>query len=211
MGRQTLNSLVWGNYTKWEVYPARESFAQFSQEWERINRSLHDHILLDSSFVSALIDSFASSRTLLAVARDSNKPGLVLIERGAKGFWHTFQPSQSPLGLILLPSTSPPLAYLDGLLQSLPGLPLGVSVLQQDPEFSPLAGISETNRIETIKYIETAQLQLKGTFQDYLMKFGDGIESTHNLNKRCRRLKKNGVTWELHSERNESKIEEWVR
>src|SRR5688572_31407088 len=87
---------------KWEFVSARHGFDSVREEWNSLNAGHYgNHILLDSRFVGALVRHFAAGDTITAVCRERARKGIALLNRKSTGVWQTFQPSQSPLGLIL--------------------------------------------------------------------------------------------------------------
>ena len=90
------------NIMGWVFRSARNTFDEYRERWDEINKRCGNHILLDSVFVGALIRHFASDQTLLGISNDDSKPGMLIVDKVRPGFWQTFQPSQGPLGLILL-------------------------------------------------------------------------------------------------------------
>src|SRR5262245_39583826 len=86
----------------WLFLNAKIRFAELHQEWDSLNRARGNHVLLDSRFVAGLIEHFGDDDTVLAIDRNGTKDGMALLVKTAMGIWTTFQPSQSPLGMILL-------------------------------------------------------------------------------------------------------------
>src|SRR6185312_17055012 len=75
---------------KWSYRPAREHFEAARGDWDALNRSQHDHILLDSGFVAPLLRYFGNGRVLLGVSANATRPGMALVVRKALGIWETF-------------------------------------------------------------------------------------------------------------------------
>ncbi len=120
----------------WQMLVARDGFPRYQEMWDELNQGVDNHVLLDSKFVAPLVQYFAGSETVLAIAKNSEYPGMVLVEPNRLGFWRTFQPSQAPVGLILLGSSDHLERQIHRLMATLPGLALGLSVTQQDPDYS---------------------------------------------------------------------------
>src|SRR5258705_10354128 len=113
----------------WLIYPARESYSRHRVEWDHLNQTRNNHILLESSFVEPLVRDFGSEKMLLAVRESVHEPAMALIEPGRLGFWQTFQPGQAPLGAILLAGNgNDPSRPIHELMRSLPGYALGLSI-----------------------------------------------------------------------------------
>lgn len=193
----------------WTLYPASEYFDRFRGQWDALNRAAGDHILLDSAFVALLLRYFGTPAVRLAVCDDPASPGLALLHKKRAGFWETFQPSQSPLGLIVLGSRNHVRAQMQGLIRALPGCALGVSVLQQDPDFTSLTGLTPGHDVEIVEYIRTARLTLVRSFDDYWN--SRNRRFVRDLARQRRRLSERGVRLELTTSRTPEEVAEGVR
>lgn len=179
----------------WEFAPAACHFETVRKEWDALNRSRGDHILLDSEFVGALLRHFGGHQVRLGIRNDSKRPGLVLVTPTRWGFWETYQPSQAPLGLILFGGHD---EDGDGLLQltrSLPGYPLQFAVLHQDPDYSSWRPDRQRPYLEFVDYIQTGSLKLDGTFEKYWESRSGDLK--RNNARRHRRLAELGHKLEL--------------
>jgi CelD/BcsL family acetyltransferase involved in cellulose biosynthesis len=192
---------------KWSLRPAA-AFSEIRELWDDLNARQGAHPLLDSGFVGPLVKHFASPATRLAVADGSGAPGAVLLDPAGKGMWRTFQPSQAPLGLILLGDRRRGFEQIRDILASLPGYALGLSVMQQDPDFTSLPR-TDAGAVEALDYIETARLVPSGSFEDYWKSRGRNL--VHNLSRQRRRLADQGVSLELVAERDPSAVADGVR
>ena len=150
----------------WVFRRAQESFDCYKAVWDDLNRARGSHILLDSIFVGALIRHFASREALLGISENGKNPGMVLVDRPHKGLWRSFQPSQGPLGLILLGNKEGVLEQIRELVHDLPGYPLGFSVTQQDPDFTVFSDLSGVESVESLEYITTSRIVINGKFDD---------------------------------------------
>ena len=193
--------------THWAIRPVA-AFESQRDLWDRVNRINGDHPLLDSTFVECLLRHFGSPATRLAVSLDQEHPGIALVERTKLGVWQTFQPSQAPLGLLAL-AQSPAHQQAFGLLKSLPGFPLTLSVLQQDPDFTAFPDTVAVPLVERLPYIQTARLTIGGSFDAYWQSRGRNL--VHNLSRQRRRLSERGSTLELVGDRDASAVPEGVR
>src|SRR5215510_11341756 len=149
----------------WLFRPACQYFDEYAERWDAINRKCSHHILLDSIFVRALLQYFGSADILLGISEDEARPGLILVQPVRKGLWQTFQPSQSPLGLILLGDPAHATYQVSQLMRCLPGFTLGLSILQQDPDFTAFTNLGEfeDTHIEILPYMSVPRLLLTGT------------------------------------------------
>lgn len=183
----------------WLFRRASESFDQYRDMWDELNRAQGNHLLLDSMFVGPLIRYFASERTLLGISNDPKNPGMALVERVRKGFWSTFQPSQAPLGLVLFTNRNALERQISLLIRSLPSCGFAFSILHQDPDIISLESLNLSNKIETLEYIQTARLNIKEDFENYWKTRGKNL--VHNLLRQHRRLAERGTLIELVEER----------
>jgi hypothetical protein len=193
----------------WVFRSAYESFDQYREMWDEINRTQGNHILLDSIFVRPLIRYFASQEALLGISEDPRNPGMVLVDKIKKGLWQTFQPSQSPLGLILFGNKDNVLGQIRALMHSLPGYALGFAVLQQDPDVSVFRDLNRSQMIEILEYTKTARVTLTGTFEDYWKRRGRDL--VDNLARRCRHLTSKGIQFELVVDRHPGRVAECIQ
>jgi hypothetical protein len=174
----------------WLFQPALEAFESNCARWDALNAQLGRHILLDSLFVKCLLKYFGNADVLLGI-RGDGVPGMAFLEKKSIGLWETFQPSQAPLGLILSAKTGDTCEALTSLLRSLPGYALQMSVLHQDPAFSPFQPVGRTGHVESLDYIRTATIPLRGTFEEYWRAREGGVRK--NNNRLRRRLAEKGL------------------
>lgn len=193
----------------WIFESACENFQKHRDIWNELNRTCGNHILLDSLFVEPLVRHFGTSETLLAVSDDPAHSGIILVSKGRAGFWQTFQPSQAPLGLILLRNDKRVEDQMQKLIRSFPGHALGFSALQQDPDHTLFRDLNRSRKIETLEYIKTARVTLIGSFEDYWKRRSKNL--THNLNRQRRRLAEQGIQLELIVCRKPSQVEECLQ
>src|SRR5262245_59208232 len=129
---------------RWRFTSALQTFAAHRNVWDAINRDQGDHVLLDSAFVHLLIRNFGTAGTVLALSDDQECPSMVLVEQRRFGRWETFQPSQAPLGLILLGRYIDPWVQIHRLTRDLPGYALLFAVLHQDSEHTQFGSMVPT-------------------------------------------------------------------
>lgn len=192
---------------KWTLHPARDAFESHRALWDDLNLRTSDSVLLDSRFVAPLLRYFGGENALLAVSADSARPALALVERRRTGAWQTFQPSQSPLGLILVEPRNAASA-MRGLVRSLPGFALEFTVLHQDPMISAFGGVADSGSVLVEKYIDTARITVQGTFQEYWKSRDRGV--VEDVTKKIRRLERDGVRLELRVVRDPDAVEEAI-
>lgn len=193
----------------WKLVSAREYFDRYLEQWDEINRSNGDHILLDSRFVGPLVRNFGTEDTLLGVCEDRSCPGLVLLTRGRLGLWRTFQPSQAPLGLVVLGDRKNVLRQIRSLIRTLPGFAIALDILQQDPDHCVVASSELDGDSGYIEYVKTARVNITGTFEEYWSRRPSDLRS--NIGRRFRRLSEQGVQCELSVERDAGHILEHMK
>ncbi len=190
---------------EWTFLPAQEYFEQYKQEWDALNQSLDNHLLLSSEFVCPLVRYFSTSSTLLGISKDQNYPGMVLVDPASKVLWRTFQPSQAPMGLILLQNKEFIHQQIQVLLRSLPGYTLGFSVTQQDPDYTSFGKYEKAKTVESLDYIRTSKIAIHGSFDDYWSARGKDLVG--NLRRRKRRLDEKGVKFSTVVIRNPENVD----
>jgi CelD/BcsL family acetyltransferase involved in cellulose biosynthesis len=195
---------------EWFFQKANTAFASHKNEWDSLNRASGNHILLDSRFVEPLIKHFESDDVTLAVCKDSGGcRAMALLVKDRLGVWSTFQPSQAPLGLILIGQDVQPYEIAMDLVEAIPGFTALLGVMQQDPRFSRFANLDPAANVELLDYIDTARLELHGSFTEYWEKRGKNLK--HNLDRQTRRLREAGRSLELIAVRHREGLAECMR
>jgi Acetyltransferase (GNAT) domain len=184
-----------GSRMAWEYSPAQQCFQEMSGNWDAINRGSHDHVLLDSRFVGPSLRWLDGDDVLLGADTNSSCRGMALVKRTGPGRWETFQPSQAPLGFVIVDKSIEPQDALFRLLSSLPGLALQLGVLQQDPDYSSFGALTDGPQVKLLEYIRTPSLTLPGTYEEYWSKRSGNLR--HNLSRQQKRLAEKGRKLEL--------------
>ncbi|MCA9454603.1 MAG: GNAT family N-acetyltransferase [Nitrospiraceae bacterium] len=192
----------------WSFKLASEAFPYHQEMWDDLNRANGNHLLLDSMFLGPLLRHFGNSHTLLGVCNDKRNPGMVLIEKTKFGFWQTFQPSQAPLGPLVLGNHEGVLDQIERLLHDLPGFALAFSVTQQDPDSTPF-NVQENGKVKFLNYITTSKITLEGMFEEYWKRRGRNLRQ--NLAKQRRRLEEAGTKMNLLVTRDSRGVAECLR
>jgi hypothetical protein len=193
----------------WEFQLATKNFEQARTGWDALNRSCRNHILLDSGFVGQLLNHFGNNEVLFGINTDTAEPGMGLFIKKGGGRWETFQPSQAPLGLILLAHSGDDGSPLSQIMRRLPGYALQCSILQQDPDYSRIILSPNGVHIERLDYIQTARITLSGTFEEYWKARGTNLR--HNLARRRRRMHEKGYSLKLTEIRVPGEVADAVR
>lgn len=176
----------------WTVMPASQFGVQMAR-WETLHATGAASPLLAADFVAALLASFADGRELLAWHdTDGITDAMTVLSPGGFGVWHTFQPSQAPVGLWLQRDDGAPGPLLRPLLARLPGPALLVGLTQCDPAL--MARPADAACLRTADYIRTARITMRGAggFDAFWEARGKNLRS--NLKKQRNRLRQEGVT-----------------
>lgn len=173
----------------WKLVEATQ-FATLAPHWDALQRKRLPHAFLQSHFLLPLIREFGRGNELLAYrdSADGWTAALILQPQG-KGRWDTFQPSQLPLGPVLLPDSDVD-AALHSLLKSLPGFALSLGLTQLDSlAFSrPLDGA----RLRRQHYIDTAWVDIETDFDSYWEARGKNLRQ--NSRKQLKKVEATGAT-----------------
>lgn len=192
----------------WSFHKAKKSFHEFRALWDSVNAAQGNHALRDAVFVESLIDCFGDDETLLGVYERSGVPSLGLFTRGRAGFWTTFQPSQAPIGFLLIGDSGTLREQIGELFSGLPGYALGLSILQQDPDFTRMDGDLAAFGAERVDHITTSRIRIQGNFDDYWTTRGRFYSS--DLRRQGRRLAERGIEFELRVEQKPDRMAECV-
>lgn len=193
----------------WSLHNAKQSFRDYRALWDSVNKTHGNHVLLDSLFVEALINAFADDDTLLGVCDGPGLPTLGLFSpRKSTGLWTTFQPSQAPIGFLLIGNSENLREQLRELFFALPRFALGLSILQQDPEFTKLDGDLTEFGAERLDHITTSRIRIAGNFDEYWTSRGRFYSA--DLRRQCRRLAERGVQFELRVERRPDRMADCI-
>lgn len=171
---------------KWSIYPASEA-ARFAQQWDELNERSVKSPLLTSRYLLAALRTFGTGHEKLACLGSTESPDCMAVVCERKhGVWETFQPSQAPVGFLLMRANVEISDVLPGLVSALPGFPLLLGITQQDPVMRPRP--SETARMRTLDYIETARIEVEGGFDAYWEQRGKNLRQ--NMRKARNKLEK---------------------
>lgn len=146
--------------SQWLLESATAEFGRFANDWDQLNQELyHTHPMFDSRFIGALLRHFGTPGTLMAVHRQHG--GMLLLEATRSNTWASFLPAQ----LQAAPMMLPPQQYADlaSLFRNLPGFPIQIDWLAQDPSYSPCQNRSNTG--DTRQFAaRTMAIDLQGSF-----------------------------------------------
>ena len=141
-------------------------------------------------FIEPLLHEFSSGREQVAIAeRQGRIAALAILAPPHKGRRNSFQPSQLPLGPILLDEDVAVETALESLTRQLPIWTLAVGFTQLDAAMyrAPMA----TDALAIGDYIQTAWVDVSGSFADYWEARGKNLKQ--NIRKQRRKLLEDGV------------------
>ena len=119
----------------WEIHGAKAAFAEFAEDWDRLNARLCvRHPFFDSRFVGPLLDHFGDGRERLCIHRTVDGiSGALILGPSGLGKWSSFCPSQVQAIPVLLEEA----CLLETLLAALPGLGWTLELYAVDPRYAP--------------------------------------------------------------------------
>jgi CelD/BcsL family acetyltransferase involved in cellulose biosynthesis len=181
---------------KWKRLPLEE-FDNFAEEWDRVNeRAMIDAPFMRSIFMRPLLREFARGDETIVVGRKADGVKVAAILQSVRpGMWQTFQPSQLPLGALVCAHDLNPLEVFAGLLSAVPGFAVSLGLTQFDPVLLPRP--QPQGRLQTLDYIETAWVQVTGTFEAYWE--GRGKNLRHNIRKQRSKLDEQRIELRLET------------
>lgn len=192
---------------KWSLQGA-DGFATAAAVWDELNARCANLPFLDSRFIEPLLDVFGSGEELLAFGSDNGRPvAAAIVTRAGWGRWGLFQPSQMPLGpLLVLPGLAID-QVAAGLLQALPGTALALGLTQLDPAVNGRPPVGD--RFTTLDYIQTAWVDIAGSFDDYWAARGKNLRQ--NMRKQRNKLGADGVEPDFEVIRDAAAVGEAIR
>ena len=175
----------------WQPAAALADHAELAAAWDRLNALQKNLPFMASAVLRAALDTFGHGDERLVVARSRGCIVAMLVVREARALhWHTFQPSQLPLGAFVAePGRSLP-ALARSLLRHCPRLPLALSLSQLDPWLTPRP--ADTAEALATDYIDTGWIDIEGSFADYWAARGKNLRQ--NMKKQRAKLADEGIS-----------------
>lgn len=176
----------------WEFHNAKQLFARFAAEWDRLNDELYGkHPYYDSRFVGPLLKYFGGGRELLCLYREAGiiRAALILQPRGT-GRWVSFQPSQAQITPILLSDA----CLLNELFLALSGFAWNLEFLAVDPRYAPkLTNVHA--RVLSSEHYTTVVVEPDSGFDAYWAQRPKKLKA--NIRRYSHRLERDGVLAKL--------------
>jgi CelD/BcsL family acetyltransferase involved in cellulose biosynthesis len=178
---------------RWKAFPLAE-FARRASDWDVIVSAGGYPPFLHSDFLAPALREFGTGREMLVVRDDEVGPSAMgLFVRKTAGVWETFQPSQLPLGAFVQRAGRQIDETIEALVSALPGFAVVAAITQQDPAI--VARPPDSPRLRTMDYIETARVNVSGTFDDYWAARGKNLRT--NVKRQRAKLADEGVAVHL--------------
>jgi len=177
----------------WTLHPVAQ-FPNFASQWDTLAQARPGTPFLETAFLQPALETFGNGQELLCLHHSNGQlSAAAIVQRGPKGMWQTFQPSQLPLGAWLSNEGVDLVATVNALLAKLPGLTLGLGVTQLDPRFQPRP--EDGPKVRTQDYIQTAWVDIEGTFDTYWEARGKNLRQ--NTRKQRNKLQAEGTASRL--------------
>jgi len=177
----------------WKNLPASslQQDRQLLLDWDQLNAARGGlPFLACDEIVSALTILGDGSERLLIASDGTKARAMFLLSPDGNFRWHTFQPSQLPLGAWVAEADVQLLGIARSLLRGPLGLCLVLSITQIDPHAAPRA--EDKPDSQTSDYIDTAWIDIQGTFDEYWSARGKNLRQ--NMRKQRAKLLADGVT-----------------
>lgn len=160
-------------------------------DWDRLNDERGGLPILGAAAVKAALRHLGTGAERLVIGRTAERcVAMMVVVPAGRLQWQTFQPSQLPLGAWVAGAGMSAAALSDSLIRSgALGLCLVLSMTQLDPRLAPRASDSETQLHGD--YIETAWVDIAGSFDDYWSARGKNLRQ--NMRKQLNKLQAEGI------------------
>lgn len=177
----------------WTLHPIAK-FSEQAAAWDALAQATPGAPFLESAFLQPALATFGTGDETLCLHHSAGQlDAAAIVQRGAKGMWETFQPSQLPLGAWLAAPGVDLVATAEALVAALPGLTLGLGLTQLDPRFYPRP--TDSAKVRTLDYIDTAWVDLEGPFDTYWEARGKNLRQ--NTRKQRNKLQAEGTATRL--------------
>jgi|DewCreStandDraft_4_1066084.scaffolds.fasta_scaffold15346_4 hypothetical protein len=148
--------------------------------WDQLNERTLRLPFFESRFLVPALSFLREAPCFLAFGqRGGQTVGAAIVCPQGRGRWSLFQPSQLPLGPLLL---APDLTLAEAartLTAQLPGLGLALSLTQLDPRL--IARPAPGPALDILAYLETAWIEVDRSYEEFLQERGKNLRA--NLRK----------------------------
>lgn len=176
--------------------------------WDGLNKRCGSLPFLDSLFIQPLINVFGSGNEHTVVGYINEQPvAAAILSKKGWGRWALFQPSQMPLGPVLVLPELELDQVARSLLANLPGVSLALGLTQLDPLINRRP--DPEGLFSSFDYIQTAWVDISGGFEDYWAERGKNLRQ--NMRKQRNKLDAEGVEIAFDVLRDEKNVEEAIR
>jgi CelD/BcsL family acetyltransferase involved in cellulose biosynthesis len=174
---------------RWRFTPLDRLVDQ-SSDWQRLASRYASAPFLQLDFIRPLLRQFASGREQLAIGEHAGRVvALAILAPAHRGRQESFQPSQLPLGPVLLDDSISPAVALESLGRQVPLSTVVVGFTQLDEAIYPRP--AESGGLVVGTYIQTAWIDVNGTFDEYWESRGKNLRQ--NVRKQRRKLQEDGL------------------
>lgn len=181
----------------WKDWPAQrlQDDAGLRTQWDRLNTERGDLPFMGAHAWALALAVFGQGNERLLVGEvDAQCVAMLVLVDAGKLRWQTFQPSQMPLGAWVAQAGLTVDELARSVLQRGPmKLALSVSITQIDERFAARSADESDNRHDD--YIDTAWVDVAGTFDDYWAARGKNLRQ--NMRKQRNKLETEGVHAEM--------------
>lgn len=175
---------------RWELTPIAD-FDRHVADWNRLAQAVPSSPFLASAFLRPLLAHFGTGNEMLACAQAGDVAvGYAILVPAGLGRWNTFQPSQLPVGPIVLAEGVPLQRAVARLGAALPATWLALGLTQLDAKVHAMPTPDEATVLSP--YIQTAWVEVEGTFESYWESRGKNLRQ--NMRKQRRKLAEESIT-----------------
>lgn len=149
----------------WEVFDAGEAFDRHRTTWDAFNATYYrGNAYCDARFIGLLLRYFGTGKERLALHRTADRiDAMLLLTPARKGLFSLFAPSQTQISPVFVDA----LEALRPLCRKLPGICLGLDLLNQDPDYSAFGNLPDSNTVRNQDHALTISIEVSGEFDDY--------------------------------------------
>ena len=182
---------------KWQNLPATTLIddSAIQSAWDQLNAQRGDLPFMTSASWIAAVSTFGKGRERLLICQLGDVcVAMLILSYVGKLRWRTFQPSQLPLGaMVVAPSLS--LEEIAGSLLSQGSMKLSISLSLTQIDSFFASRFEDTARSRCDDYIQTAWIDIVGSFDDYWAARGKNLRQ--NMRKQRNKLQAELIAVEM--------------